>query len=66
MNRSDDMHFVNAAKAFGIPLNDVTPKQRQLAKQCAFGTQSVEEALRNLRMVLGFAKLCEDRGPEEG
>lgn len=40
-----DMHRRNAAKAFGIPVEQVTEEQRAFAKRCAFGARGEADAL---------------------
>ena len=52
MNRQDDMHYRNVAKTLGIPIENVTLRQRATAKQVCFGAGSEEDALDQLRMFL--------------
>lgn len=53
--RQEDQHFLNASKAFGVPLDEVTQEQRLLAKRCAFGAPDGKAALENLKLFLRFA-----------
>ncbi len=52
MNRQDDMHYRNVATVLGIPIENVTRRQRATAKQVCFGAGSEEDALDQLRMFL--------------
>jgi DNA polymerase I-like protein with 3'-5' exonuclease and polymerase domains len=52
MDRQDDMHFLNAAEAFGVPIDEITATQRHLAKICAFGAPDAAAALKNLKLLI--------------
>ncbi len=61
MNRQDDMHYRNVAKALDIPIENVTAEQRVIAKQVCFGAGSEEDALDQLRMFLRIGNLLRKR-----
>jgi DNA polymerase I-like protein with 3'-5' exonuclease and polymerase domains len=63
MDRRDDMHFLNASEAFGVPIDEVTTEQRRLAKLCAFGAPDGAAALENLKL---FLRVETGRPSDEG
>lgn len=56
--RNEDMHFRNASRAFGIPIETITLAQRWFAKQCAFGAPDEEAALKNLEIAIALTAVA--------
>ena len=53
--REDDMHYRNVATVLGIPIADVTPDQRAVAKRVCFGCRGEDDAREQLEMYLRIA-----------
>jgi len=60
-DRTKDLHFVEAAKHFGIPIEEVTPEQRRQMKDILFGqlygqSNEVVKGLRAKAKAMNFAE----------